>query len=142
MKWSMPLLVASMGTRDTADQAVPVALTECAMTMSFVLQPLRNRQSVQETYTVPAPSISAEGSGPSRSLPATLWCFTVAIVVTALQVTPPSVELNAPMAVSFAFAVGTITVPSGRTTGWPPMTPELLVLAALHVTPPSVETLI
>ena len=31
MKWSMPLLVASIGTRVTADQLVPVALSECAM---------------------------------------------------------------------------------------------------------------
>src|SRR5215211_7083683 len=110
MKWSIALFVASIGTRLTAVQLVPVGLREWAMTMSLVLHPLRKRQSVQATYTVPAPSISAEGSGPSRSPPATLWCFTVAIVVTALQVAPTFVELNAPMAVSFAFAVGTITV--------------------------------
>ena len=60
----------------------------------------------------------------------------------ALQLAPPLVELKAPIAVSLAFAVGTITVPSGRTTGWPPITPLLLVFAAPQVTPPSVEVLI
>jgi hypothetical protein len=46
-----------------------------------------------------------------------VWWRIVAIVVTGLQLAPPLVELNAPIAVSFAFAVGTITMPSGRTTG-------------------------
>ena len=55
------------------------------------------------------------------------------MVVTALQLTPPLVELNAPMAVSLALAVGTITVPSGRTTGCPPMMPLLLVAATLQL---------
>src|SRR3954463_7777828 len=110
--------------------------------MSLVLQLLRKRQSFHATKTVPAPSISAEGSGPSRRLPATVWWRTVAIVVTALQVAPPLVELNAPIAVSFAFAVGTITVPFGRTTGWPPITPLLFVAGADHVWPPSVDVLI
>src|SRR6476620_1567719 len=142
MKWSMPLFVASIGTRDTADQLVPVELSEWAMTMSLALHPFRKRQSVQVTYTVPAPSISAEGSGPSRRPPATLWCFTVVTVVTALQLAPPFVELNAPIAVSFALAVGTITVPFGATTGWPPMIPALLVCAGPQVSPPSVEVLI
>src|SRR5205085_3749015 len=89
-----------------------------------------------------APSISADGSAPSRRLPATVWWRTVAIVVIALQLAPPLVELNAPMAVSLALAMGTITVPSGRTTGWPPMTPLLFVRAGPHVMPPSLEVLI
>src|SRR3954470_18314723 len=109
--------------------------------MSFVLHDRRKRQSAHATYTVPAPSISADGSGPSRRLPATVWCRIVAIVVTALQLAPPLVELNAPMAVSFALAVGTTTVPSGRTTGWPPITPLLLVAGADHVCPPSLDRL-
>src|SRR3954462_9290562 len=142
MKWSMPLLVASIGTRATADQLVPVALSEWLTTMSFVRQDTRKRQSVHATYTVPPPSISADGSGPSRRLPATAWWRMVAIVVTALQLAPPLVELNAPIAVSFAFAIGTTTVPSGRTTGWPPITPVLLVAGADQVCPPSVEVLI
>ena len=36
MKWSMPLLVPSIGTRLTAVQLVPVAFSECAITMSLV----------------------------------------------------------------------------------------------------------
>src|SRR4051794_7344874 len=142
MKWSMLLFVPSIGTRATADQLVPVALSEWVMTRSLVLHARRKRQSAQVTKTVPAPSISADGSAPSRRLPATVWWRIVAIVVTALQLAPPLVELNAPMAVSLALAIGTITVPSGRTTGWPPMTPVLLVAGADHVRPPSVEVLI
>src|SRR3954464_6348396 len=91
---------------------------------------------------MPVPSISADGSGPSRKLPPTGGWRIVAIVVTALQLAPPLVELNAPMAVSFAFAVGTITVPLGRTTGWPPITPLSLVVAADHVWPPLLDRLI
>src|SRR3954451_23120271 len=142
MKWSIPVLVESIGTRVTDDQLVPVALSEWLSTMSLVLQERRKRQSVHATYAVPAPSISADGSGPSRKLPATPWWRMVAIVVTALQLAPPLVELNAPIAVSFAFAIGTMTVPSGRTTGCPPITPVLLVDGAAHVTPPSVDVLI
>src|SRR4051794_10132060 len=142
MKWSMPLLVASIGTRATADQLVPVALSEWLTTMSFVRQDRRKRQSVHATWVVPAPSISADGSGPSRRLPATVWWRMVAIVVTALQVAPPLVEVNAPMAVSLALATGTITVPSGRTTGWPPITPALLVVGVDQLNPPSVDVLI
>ena len=52
--------------------------------MSLTRQACRKRQSVQATYTVPAPSISAEGSGPSRRLPATVWCLIVAMVVTVI----------------------------------------------------------
>src|SRR3954447_23546019 len=110
--------------------------------MSFALQARRKRQSAHATYTVPLPSISADGKGPSRRLPATVWWRIVAIVVTALQLAPPLVELNAPMAVSFAFAIGTTTVPFGRTTGWPPITPVLLVAGADQCRPPSVEVLI
>src|SRR3954469_247771 len=138
----MPLLVPSIGTRLTPDQLVPALLSEWLSTMSFALQARRKRQSAHATCTVPLPSISADGKGPSRRLPATLWWRIVAIVVTALQLAPPLVELNAPMAVSFALAVGTITVPFGCTSGWPPITPELLVLGALQVRPPAVERLI
>src|SRR4051794_6093197 len=138
----MPLLVPSIGTRATADQLVPAALSEWLITRSLVRHDRRKRQSAQVTYTVPAPSISADGSAPSRRLPATVWWRMVAIVVTALQLAPPLVELNAPIAVSLALAIGTITVPSGRTTGWPPITPVLFVAGADHVLPPSVDVLI
>src|SRR6266567_430741 len=63
------------------------------------------------------------------------------MVVTALQLVPPLVELKAPTALSLALSIGTITVPSGRTTGCPPMTPVLLVAGALHALPPLVEVL-
>src|SRR5689334_3732510 len=110
--------------------------------MSLVWQEARNRQSAQATKTRPPPLISAEGSGPSRKLPAAAWCLIVAIVVIALQLAPPSVESNAPTAVSLALSVGTMTVPLARTTGWPPITPLLLLDGADHVWPPSLETLI
>src|SRR3954468_9910322 len=138
----MPLLVPSIGTRLTPDQLVPALLSEWLSTMSFALQARRKRQSAHATYTVPLPSISADGSGPSRRLPATLWWRIVAIVVTALQLVPPLVELNAPLSCSFAWAVGTITVPWGPTTGCPPITPLLLVAGADHVWPPLVDRLI
>jgi len=64
------------------------------------------------------------------------------LVVTPLQVRPPSLEWNAPTAVVIALAIGTTTMPSGRTTGWPPITPAWLVAGALQVWPPSVERLI
>src|SRR4051794_32503482 len=138
----MPLVVPSIGTRATADQLVPAALSEWLITRSLVRHDRRKRQSAQVTYTVPAPSISADGSAPSRRLPATVWWRIVAMVVTALQLAPPLVELNAPMAVSLALAIGTITVPFGRTTGWPPITPVLFVAGADQCWPPSVEKLI
>ena len=55
-----------------------------------------------------------------RRLPATVWSVTVATVTVALQVAPPLVERNARIAVSLALAIGTMTVPLGCTTGWPP----------------------
>src|SRR3954452_17556705 len=142
MKWSIPLFVPSIGTRVTDDQLVPVAFRDLVNTMSLVLQARRNRQSAQASCTVPAPSIAADGSGPSRRLPATVWCEIVAIVVVELQETPPLVELNAPIAVSLALAMGTTTVPSGRTTGCPPMTPLLFVAGADQCRPPSVDLFI
>ena len=57
----------------------------------------------------------------------------LAIVVTALHDIPPFVEANAPTAVALALSMGTITVPFGCTTGWPPITPVLFVLGADHV---------
>ena len=69
MKWSTVLVTASMGTRVTADHVRPSV--EVVMTMSFAVQPLRNRQSCHATYTTPWGSISAEGRGLVRRLPAT-----------------------------------------------------------------------
>ena len=59
----------------------------------------------------------------------------IAIVVTLLQLEPPFVEPKAPSEVSFALSVGTITVPFGRTSGWPPITPFPFVFAALQEKP-------
>ena len=47
MKWSTPLVVASIGIRVTADQVMPFG--EVVMTMSFAGQPDRKRQSCQAT---------------------------------------------------------------------------------------------
>ena len=65
----------------------------------------------------------------------------MATVTVELQVAPPSVERQAMIADSEALAAGTITVPLGCTTGWPPRPVALLpvFLAAPQVRPPSVE---
>src|SRR5881409_2029265 len=118
MKWSTVLEVVSIGMRTTADHATPS--DDVLSTMSLAVQPERKRQSCQTTYTLPAPSISADGSGPLRRLPATVWSVTLATSTAALQDLPPLVERKAPMAVSLPLAKGTITVPLGCTTGWPP----------------------
>src|SRR6266511_3475470 len=90
MKWSTVLAVASIGTRAIADQARPSV--EVLMTMSLLAQRLRNRQSCQTTYTLPAASTSAEGNGPDRRFPASAWSRTRATVTVRLQLAPPSVE--------------------------------------------------
>ena len=142
MKWSTLLLVASIGTRVDRRPARAGRVERVAEHDVVGLAGPAEAAVRPGDVDRPAPSISADGSGPSRRLPATVWWRIVAIVVTALQLAPPLVELNAPMAVSLAFAIGTMTVPSGRTTGWPPITPVLLVVGAPHVSPPSVDVLI
>src|SRR5688572_18347984 len=93
MKWSTPLVVESIGIRVTAVQATPSV--EVLMTMSFAVQPDLNRQSCQTTYTLPDPSISADGSGGSRRPAATL-CWDWLATSTGLDHdAPPSVERNA-----------------------------------------------
>src|SRR5260370_27923069 len=89
--WSIPLVVASIGTRVTADQVVP--FVEVEYTMSFAGQFDRKRQSCQDTYTVPAASISAEGSpSPLRRPPATACEGTLATSTVELHEEPPLVE--------------------------------------------------
>ena len=114
------------------------------ITMSLDEQPLRKRQSCQTTNTLPAPSISADGSGPVRRPPATVCLLTALMVTGVLQVEPPLVERKARIDVSVALAIGTITVPLGATTGCPPMPVAFppVFLAAPQVRPPSVEVLI
>src|SRR5689334_16121596 len=114
MKWSTVLVVASIGTRTTVVHVVP--LVDVLMTMSS-RAPLRKRESCQTTYTLPEPSISADGSGPLRRPPGTVCADTDAMVTGAAQLPPPLVERNARMDVSVALAIGTITVPLGWTTG-------------------------
>ena len=111
MKWSTVLLVASIGMRTTVVQVAPSV--DVLMTMSLDEQPLRKRQSCQTTKTLPAPSISAEGSGPVRRPPATVCLLTALMVTGVVQVEPPLVERNARIDVSVALAIGTITVPLG-----------------------------
>src|SRR3981189_542419 len=137
MKWSTVLLVASMGMRTTVVQVAPSV--EVLITMSLEAQLVRKRQSCQTTYTFPALSISADGSGPVRRPPATVCLLTALIVTAEPPVDPPLVERNARMDVSVALARGPITVPFGETTGCPPMPVlfEAVFLAAPQVRPPS-----
>src|SRR3989442_9914340 len=90
---------------------------EVVITTSLPLQPGSKRQSTQARYTLPAPSIfvgsriSCRKDSPGKNV------LTVAIVRGSLQLAPPSVEVNTLMAVSSPLLIGTITVPSGWTTG-------------------------
>src|SRR5438128_8808311 len=106
------------------------------MTRSFDLQPRRNRQSDHTTYTLPAASISAVGSGPLRKPPAVLWSRIRAIVIGPVHDAPPFVDLKARTAFSNALSIGITTVPSGCTTGWPPITPCRGNTPCVHVRPP------
>src|SRR6266540_4021360 len=101
MKWSTVLLVASIGMRVTDDQVVPLVVVAITRSLEVQEPPLaRNRQSCQTTYTLPAASISAEGSGPLRRFPRTVNVLTVATVVALVQELPPLVEVKARIAVS------------------------------------------
>src|SRR5215203_4945320 len=138
MKWSMVLLVASIGTRVTGPQVV--SLVDLLMTMSLAAQPERNRQSCHTTYTLPAASTSAEGSGLVRSPPATVWAWMVETSTEARQLAPPSMERRERIWPEELWN-GTSTVPLGRTTGWPPrpLAASPVFSAGPQVTPPLVE---
>src|SRR5438128_8603803 len=145
MKWSTVLVVASIGIRVTDDQVVPLVVVAITMSLEVHEPPLaRKRQSCQTTYTFPAASISAEGSGPLRRLPRTVKVLTVAMVVVEVQVLPPLVDRKARIDVSEALEAGTITVPPGWTTGWPPRPVALLPVffEAPQVRPPSLDVVI
>src|SRR5262245_53587331 len=141
-KWSTVLVLASIGTRVTADQVVP--FVDVLNTMSFSRHPRRKRQSDQATKTRPAPSISALGSGPERKPAASVCSRIVAMRTTLVHDAPPFVETKASTVDSKASSIGTTTVPLGCTTGWPPMTvsPAGVVMAGPQVMPPSVDVLI
>src|SRR5258707_10620198 len=101
MKWSIPLVVASIGTRVTAVQLVP--LVEVEYTMSLAGQPERKRQSCQATYTLPAPSISALGRpSPERNPPATLCEVIEETSTLEFHEVPPLVEVNERIALPLA----------------------------------------
>src|SRR3954451_21356044 len=114
MKWSAPLVTGSIGMRLTALQFTPSA--ELLKTMSFEVQFLRKRQSCHATNTLPAPSISAVGSGLVRRSPAAAEERIAEIVTARDQDAPPSVELNA-ASLPLRLSNGTTTVPLGCTSG-------------------------
>jgi hypothetical protein len=91
-KWSTVLPTASIGIRVFGVQVCPSV--DVLITMSFDEQPERNWQSCQTTYTFPAPSTSAEGSGGSR-MPTTLRIVWLATKTVFPQVVPPSVDRKA-----------------------------------------------
>src|SRR5579872_3562611 len=129
VKWSAPLVTASIGTRTGAVQVFPVV--EVDTMMSLPVQPLRKRQSAQDTYTLPEASISADGSTLSRSpcwmtavllmssasRPATVWWLVLATRTLEVQLLPPLVEVKARIWLELAEENGTITVPLGWTSG-------------------------
>src|SRR4051794_8345421 len=140
MKWSAPLGTGSIGTRLTALQFTPSA--DVLKTMSFDVQFFRKRQSSHATYTLPAPSISATGSGLVRSGPATPANRVSEIVAALDHVAPPSVERNA-ASLPFRLSNGTITLPFGCTSGCPPSPFSFPAggTGVLQVLPPSVDVL-
>src|SRR4051812_29826954 len=126
--------------RFTALQFTPSE--EFEKTMSLEVQFLRKLQSCQATYALPAPSISAVGRALVRSPPPTAAEWIAAIVTARDQEAPPSVERN-DASLPFRLSNGTITVPFGCTSGWPPRPLSLPAVASgvLQVRPPSVDVL-
>src|SRR5579864_6073959 len=141
MKWSAPLVVASIGIRAGAVQVEPSP--DVLITRSFAGQPERKLQSSQTTYVVPVASICAEGSDRVLRPPATVCALTAATCTSPPQLVPPLVEVNDWSALEFE-RNGTTTVPFGCTSGWPPSPPGVPAGAngADQVNPPSVEVLI
>src|SRR5947208_8129566 len=141
MKWSTVLVTSSIGTRVTADHLTPSV--DVLNTMSLAEQLARKRQSSHATYTLPAPSISAVGSGLVRSPPATPRKRTLLTSIPLVHDCPPSVDRNASILL-FRLSNGTMTVPLGWTSGWPPrpLSFPAVGIGVLQVLPPSVEVLI
>src|SRR5947208_9891896 len=109
--------------------------------MSLDVQFVRNRQSLHATYTVPAPSTSADGTLNNRRPPPTAWCLIPPTSVVARQFLPPSIERNDRIWALFVVMYGTMTVPLPLTTGWPPnpCAESAVARAAPPVSPPSAE---
>src|SRR5262245_41601455 len=111
MKWSRPLVTASMGMRTTELHVVP--FRDVDMTMSLDVQPERKRQSCQAVYTRPAASTSDDGIASCRMLPATVWTCVALTVTGADQLAPPLVDVKARIALTLAEPIGTTTLPLG-----------------------------
>src|SRR5919109_3041017 len=93
---------------------------ELLNTMSLAEQRGSKRQSSHATNTLPSASISALGSGLVRRPPEFGWKLIRAIGTCLDHVWPPSVDWKAAI-VPLRLSNGTITVPSGCTTGCPPI---------------------
>src|SRR5215472_14083197 len=117
--------------RVTALQLTPSV--EVLYTRSLVEQFARKRQSSQTVQIVPPPSTAAEGKGPLRIPPADAWNWILETVTGALQLAPPSADVNAAIT---PVSIGTTTFPLGCTSGCPPMP---LVKFAVGVGTPQVN---
>src|SRR5919202_849087 len=94
--------------------------------MSFCEHPDRNRQSCHATKILPAPSISAVGSGPVRRLPATVW-LEIDALVDVLSHTVQFLSRSSP-----APAAWTVT-------GFPQEVPPVVERFTITATPLGVE---
>jgi len=92
---------------------------------------------------LPAPSIWAEGSALVRMPPPSVCIWTCDTSTLAFQEVPPPVEVKERIALPLV-TNGTITVPSGPTSGCPPSPSGVSagLYGADQVFPPSVEVLI
>src|SRR5579864_2422376 len=91
--------------------------------------------------------MAAEGSPPLRMLAFSIYWLSDETIMVALQLAPPSVERNEEMLAVVDVGspiMGTMTVPSGCATGWPPMPLASLAVcfATPQLNPPSLEVLI
>src|SRR5450755_565936 len=137
--------------RTGADQTSPSVLVLSSRSPALFgliadVQPASNRQSAHVTYTLPCASISAEGKAGPRRSPVGGWYRVSETITDLFQLAPPFVDMNdlTKYEVSEKPSKGTITVPFGWTTGWPPSPRTLSAVAcrALQVSPPSVDVLI
>src|SRR5450755_4512621 len=119
--------------RTGADQASPSVLVLSSRSPALfgliaAVQPASNRQSAHVTYTLPCASISAEGKAGPRRSPVGGWYRVSETITDLFQLAPPFVDMNdlTKYEVSEKPSKGTITVPFGWTTGWPPESADLV----------------
>src|SRR5262249_36308387 len=88
--------------------------------------------------------MAAEGETTARMGPATERAKTEAIRTVLLQREPPSLEKKAAMPAGAKVKNGTMALPFGCPTGWPPTpsTRSALASGALQLRPPSLDRLI